>query len=88
LVVRLGEGTPSPDTDERKALQESLESASSPKMVWRSSNPPSINGPPGCFEDEEPAQKSDMESLIGVVATLRNNNRVLQERVAELKWPI
>lgn len=41
--------------------------------------------PPGQFEDDEQVIKSDHEKLLGVVATLGNNNRVLEERVVELR---
>lgn len=72
-------------SDEWKVMQESLESARSPKMVQQTCDPLSISGPPGQFEDEGHANKSDMERLLGAVATLRNNNKALEERVAELR---
>ena len=54
-------------------------------MVWQMGDPPSINEPPGQFEDDDCAKKSDVERLLRVVSTLRNNNRALEERVAELR---
>lgn len=72
---------PSITSDER--LWESLESASSPKTIRRTCDPPSIIRPPGHFEDEDHAEKSDVERLLGVVARLRTSNRELQERAAE-----
>lgn len=72
-------------SDDKKALQESLKFTSSPKMVRRTSNPTSINGPPGHFEDVDHANKSDHERLLGVVAKLRVENREPEERVAELR---
>jgi hypothetical protein len=63
-------------SEEWKKLRESLESTSTPKTVWRTCDPPSINGPP---EDDDHAEKSDVERLLRVVSTLRNNNRALEE---------
>jgi len=71
--------------NERKALWESLEAASSPKTVQQICDPPSINGPSGRFEDEDRVEKSIVERLLRVVATLRNNNMALEERVVELR---
>ncbi|CAD6224123.1 unnamed protein product [Miscanthus lutarioriparius] len=71
--------------DERRVTWESLDSVSSPKTIRRTSNPLSINGSQGCFEGEEPNEKTDYERLLGVVARLKNNNIALQELVAELK---
>jgi hypothetical protein len=61
---------------EWKKLQESLESTSAPKTVRWTRDPPSINRPP---EDDDRAEKSDVERLLRVVSTLRNNNRALEE---------
>jgi len=72
-------------SEEQKKLQESLESMSAPKTVRRARDPPSINGPPGQFEDDDRAEKSDVERLLHIVSTLRNNNRALEEHIAELR---
>ena len=48
-------------------------------------DPPSINGPPRQFEDDDRAEKSDVERLLSIVFTLRNNNRALEEHIAELR---
>ena len=70
---------------EQKKLRESLESTSAPKMVWQTRDPTWINGLPGQFEDDDHVKKSDVERLLHVVSTLRNNNRALEERVAEFR---
>ena len=54
-------------------------------MVRRTCDPPSINGPSERFEDDDHTKKSDVERLLCVVSTLRNNNRALEERVAKLR---
>jgi len=72
-------------SEENKKLQELLESMSSCKTVRQTCDPPSINGPPRQFDDDDRAEKSDVEKLLHVVSTLRNNNRALEERVEELR---
>jgi hypothetical protein len=78
-----------PLTSEERNAAPSFNSINTPKTVRRTSNPPSINGPPGQFEDED--QKSDFDRLLGVVASLRKKNRELEEKVAELhmnRWEL